>query len=305
MWQALASITFLIVLCSQPLLAQEAGRIASAGEATKNTPASSTSSDIAIPQMAVSLDRSEYFPGEAARITILISNPGPSTLKILEPFTAGTGEMSLYQNDGKGWYHTGEQGARVGTFLSALPTRLISSSEKIEQTFRSDKPRFGTDPSFAYPQVPMPFEPGRYSIGYSYASHTRPIFTIVPAIIEKIVYVPLQKPLTYGPPDKPKQIPREVSLAVLSDGKGLHYVVISCSGHHLNHDALQYPMGRMVGNAAILGPLAPYIRLGSSTASILSLDGVADAEENVTVTWSTSDGHRTTVAVSEDRESIK
>jgi hypothetical protein len=259
-------------------------------------------------ELTIGLDRTEYFPGELIRATVSIRNNGPNTETIPSPFVAGTGEMILYQksSDGKTWVNT-QAGMHsiLPRLSSGFPTQPIGSSEKIERKLRSDQPHFGTDPKIAYPQIITPWSTGDYSVGYSYAPHTRPEFTVVPAMLQNLAYVPLQKPLEYGEGNQNKTAPREVSLAVLGDSKGMHHIVISCSGHIADHDLSQYPLPKPLSTSGDVGALRTFMRIASSNSVVTSLQGVADADENVTVTYTTADGHTSTVHVSSDRESVK
>ena len=105
-------------------------------------------------RMAVAMDRTEYFPGESAQISVSIVNPTTGPLEVYEPFHPGTGfiEIRIKKGDGPNvdWLPiSADEGAGRG---DNQPTRFIAAGQTLERTFNSHEGEFdGPPPLFNIP----------------------------------------------------------------------------------------------------------------------------------------------------------
>ncbi len=72
-------------------------------------------------QVQVALDRSTYFPGEAAKVTATVTNPTGGQLQVMQPFVTATGCLLLFIDQPDGTLIAGIGRPLCGQWREILP----------------------------------------------------------------------------------------------------------------------------------------------------------------------------------------
>ena len=236
--------------------------------------------------VTLTLEHREYLPGEAASVTIAIHNPTFEPLEVWEPFNSGTG--TIYFDDPS---RTAQGNCWCGRDSSA--TRLFAPNETIERTF--DTLDF-KGPSSLF-RLHMPEEPGVHTLQYSYGGS--PVkFRVLQPRVELITDVPLVKPGQYTSEGKTYEFPRSLSLVVL-EAEGVRYIAISRFPVAIDA-SISTDLGKDLSWAGARS-IEPIVRILGISEQIISIKGVADVDENITVTWISS-GALSTIQLGTDRK---
>jgi hypothetical protein len=250
-------------------------------------------------KVSISLDQQEYLPGEAAQVHISLTNPTPVPLEVYEPFKIETGAMVVYATKTVGGKTLIVSSGQI--CCSASPpdtmTRTLAASESVSGTFNSNEAHFNS----AEPMAIIPYEPGNYRLAYTHGPGTSD-FKVLQATVEGAVSVPLEKSGQTVSGGKTHAIPRRTMLILLKAGT-IHYIVAtSRSVFGFDFDAR---ISHEIGQNLTYGTsreIAPFFRVASSEQPIVSLNGIANSQENITVAWATADGQQHTVSLGPDRK---
>jgi hypothetical protein len=258
-------------------------------------------------RVAITMDRQEYLPGEAAEITISIVNPTTDPLEVYEPFKNQTGTMWVDIQRTPGQQALGHQGEPLCCPHGRGTTRWFASGETAASTFQSGGDHFGA----RGPMVVIPEQPGGYRLYYLYGSAQPVNFTVIPATVALETYVALQRPGQYTIGTVTKVSQRRVPVAVVKSGDKYHVVASMNSGGG--------PVVRDGYGTALSGwarAIGPYVRVSTSDQPITSLNGTElvqsnttatasgqqQAQESITVRWTTQDGKQSTMNLGPDRK---
>jgi hypothetical protein len=256
---------------------------------------------------SLSVDRDTYLLGELIRMKISIENPTPQTLEIADPFSCQAGGINIFRKQGKEWVGLQPEPNEFRLSLENPATASIGGWQTMERTVEASD-HFNC----SYVAISEPYIPGFYRLIYTYGAMSQE-FRIVMARLEGRFHVPLEKPQelvdwrTGAPvldPQTGKQVkhPRELRLALLF-AEEQYYLVVTRFGRTLDGSirnqkgaVLDYSTGKF---------LYPFVRVAESAQPIVLISAQADADENLTVRWETSDGELHTTLLDANRQIIK
>lgn len=251
--------------------------------------------------VSVQLDRTVYLPGELAEVTISVTNNTGAALEAFTPFMLSTGSIEVSELrtlDGQtGWHDLAPEKfcCEFGR-KDDRPTYLFGAGQSFQKKMKSDEAHFDFD---RFPLLRVPKQPGKYRISYTYAGHKPTEFEVTPALIRKLDCAHFATMGEYVSQSKQHlKVPRQANASVL-ESSGTYYVVLT---HGVRENNACFPTLPESGDFTVLvGYLQPYFRLASSDKPIVSLHAIADKQENVTVSWTTSDGKTSSVMVPVDQ----
>jgi hypothetical protein len=244
--------------------------------------------------VSVQLDRTVYLPGELAEVAISVTNNTETPLEAFKPFllSAGSIEVSELRTVGgqTAWQDLNPDNSI--TRKDDLPAYIFAAGESFQKKMKSDEPLFDFD---RFPLLRVPKRPGRYKVTYTYGGHKPPEFDVIPALIRKLECAQFAATSEYVSKSKQRfTLKRQVNAAVLESSGNFH-VVITHQVRTNNPCTLTLPNS---GDFSMfVNELQPYVRLASSEKAIVSLHATADSQENVTVSWTTSDGQTSSLVV--------
>lgn len=253
-------------------------------------------------KVTLALDRKEYLPGETGQVTITLANPTSGPLDVYQPFRSATGLIQAFPTETVGGVTvvTGGDQTCCRIIPDETPTYVMASGESMSGTFDSRGKHFDSSEPLAF----VPFEPGEYRLVYTHGAGNTD-FKVAQATIEAFVSVPFQKPGKEISNGKAYDLPRRAMLVVLRTGTA-HYVIVTV--RDVFGADFDYRSKLIIGknlDFAMAREIAPYQRIATSTQPIVAVQGTADAQENITVTWASADGQKGTVYVGSDRRPLQ
>jgi hypothetical protein len=255
----------------------------------------------------MTMDRSAYFPGEDATLTIHIKNPTASAREIPQPFVYGTGYVMPQKRDDKaelwgGWVDLGPR-EEMDIGRPNTPTQFIAPGQTIhKQWLLSDSSR---DPVVGKASR-LPYQAGEYRLHYSYPGGATANFQVVYPTLEDWRMVPLQKRWEehFVDPDgkerRPAQMVRRNVAIFILEYQGQHVLVVRRAEHVKGHDGLK--AGALWDR---LGwGFGPYYRLVETSSPIRFVSATGDAAENVVITYADDAGQSHTIKLDANREIV-
>jgi hypothetical protein len=243
-------------------------------------------------KVEMTTDRSVYFPGEPATITVTVTNPTNRTLEV--PLVT----------DPEGFYGSFKMGR--GWTMPSYPPRwpapatstVLPLGRSVTFTVHSlDK----TYPPW-YRTGATPYTPGRYRVQSLLGGSVE--YEVAAPILEKGIVVPLHKTETYEPEAVGEQPVTEQRGIVLVAAQILdeHVVAVSSDDVPIGARILTNPDGTMSDRTSLLG--TPWIRVATGTSKITGLTASVDVLDVITVEYTTSDGVRHRIPLDANRHPI-
>jgi len=245
--------------------------------------------------VAMTLDRQEYLPGELAELTIAITNPTPQALDIPRPFSVGTGGLPLLEyrsprpgepaRPGPQWMP-----ARVAPDVAPrhgpeepLPSIRIGPGETISRKFRSwdDSAEPASWGRLIFGGT-TPTRAGDFRLEY-WGGHVD--FRVMrPALMAMSkIYLPEWEDFVVDSQGRTEKRQRRTFAFVL-EAQGRHYVCQFTRTLPFELDPMQTDgAGRLRDNA--LRMLRPYTRIAESDSPISPLRAESDANGTITLQW--------------------
>jgi hypothetical protein len=251
-----------------------------------------------IVKLQLTLDRREYFVGEAPRVTVAAFNPTQGSLLVLNPFDIRGACLDLSQRSEKDgeWWSMVPEGTCDSVAVRA-PTLALGPGERVEKDLPSAesslKPR--SAPNVA----------GRYRMSLCYrnrlASCAHAEFTVVVPIFRGSAAVMLAEPnrVTNPRTGVETQYARYIH-AFLLEYDGKRYVGLARKERGPD---LYLKMDHALDNGSAT-QIAGFDRIAEAGMDASSLQLEADAQENITVTWNES-GQTRSYCISSDRARIE
>ena len=237
-------------------------------------------------KIVLEMDRSEYFPGELAELTIRVRNPTTEVLEVPTPFSGVTGRIwlsekgnSLAKSHGTEYGHTAEpeseaplpqtELAAPSLIPIAVPSIHLAAGQEIARTYQFYELQGDT---VAFDSIPV--RAGQFRFEYLGATVD---FQVVLPVFEGLVKIEL--PGLEAPGTKETR----ATYAFVLGSKGKHFVC-------LEKVPLPGPLSRIWkeadGQLTDGGlPFVRYARLFESDAPIVSLQGESDNNRNITLRW--------------------
>jgi len=266
-------------------------------------------------KVTVALDRDVYFPGEEAKVSLVVKNTTSDVLQVLEPFTVGTGGLNILVHEpakiktwGTEWFFLRPHQTGVAELALDAPSRYMQPGEELRLQFtlaegcKDRKTQILADCHLPEPE-------GEYRLQYNYLPIASALFRIVVPRLESWTEAAFEKPYVYHEIDvhlkqtgKIQLIPRRMRLVVL-EYQGEH--ILGISVNELVGDS-HIPFGP---GGFFTGPVSRYFvtslrRLASSAKPIISLQMTADAAENLTIAYTDQDGQRFTLKLDPKRNLV-
>ena len=238
-------------------------------------------------QASLTMDQGPYFSGEAAVMTITITNPTSGPLQVFAPFSTAGECFELYQMNSSGKFAPLGADMCQGAYPTPLtPTTIFAPGEQRQFILHS------YDSSFSQPIPPagsesVPGDPGSYVMSYSYLGTKTP-FTVVQPHLDTAAIVQVQS-ISYTSPTTHVTAPlaRYVNVFAVRWNNQSYLCVSRVGGNPglVRADAS--------GNLASYFLPLPYKRIATSVNPIVSISPVADDAGNLTITWKDSNNVQT------------
>ena len=126
-------------------------------------------------QVQLGLDQSTYFPGEAAVVTITVTNPTSGPLQVLTPFSNGTGCLVTYNQPAGGTPSPYGADNTCAGLPVAVPTTVLPAGARIQTQLNPCCDMF----DFGGGSIDIPEGPGTYSVNYLYSGSVGAPFSVV------------------------------------------------------------------------------------------------------------------------------
>lgn len=228
----------------------------------------------------MTLDRSTYFPGEAAVVTITVTNPTSGPLQVLAPFTNNTGCLVTYNQPAGG--PPSPYGA--DTVCDGLPIAahetVIAAGAQVQIQLNGCCEMF----DFGGSGVDIPEAPGTYSINYFYAGSGSAPFSVVVPHLDAAGVVQMSD-LSYTDPTTGETVdqPSYMHLFALRSGNQ-SYICVTVSP--VANDLPTSP--DVNGNYTSGEP--QYKRIATSQNPVVAISGTTDGAGNLAIQWQDSTG---------------
>jgi hypothetical protein len=260
------------------------------------------SANEALLEVSIATDRKIYFPGEKITVELAVTNPKPSALKVRDPFDVDSAAIDLQKKSNKselGWEAT-----------DAVPRSMRLTHQKANITFHLSSQRLTRtlintfwlpgDPGIVAPNKGGPSYPDDYRLRYFYGRGATAEFTVIPAKLEAYSYIVLQRkagPLEDKLWKKTYYVPYRYGVIAVG-GDGAHWACVS----GFDGAAMQELQtgGFLLPSHA--GLFSPVIRIARSDVPIKSITGLADAQENLTITWTDANGKSSTIRLDQNKK---
>jgi hypothetical protein len=241
-------------------------------------------------RVSLTMDRSAYLPGEAARITLEVFNPGPPIVAPI-PFLSGNGCLYPSAKVGNEFKIAVPEPCGIVEITSASLTRFATGEHR-QKVLNSYDALFDTGERVLPGAGEMPSYPGAYRLTYRYGTtEVTADFTVVPVKLEAAAFARINDVLYTQHPDlqKPQVWKHYAHLLALREGNQTYICVSQASTVH--SDSL-YRNGD--GSFSPFGA-APFTRVATTAQSVVSLSATADSQENLTIEWQDVTGRRQTL----------
>jgi len=231
-------------------------------------------------QMA--LDQSAYFPGEAAAVTITITNPSASALQVMQPFNNSTGCLVVYVQPPSGPPSPTSPDTNCNPFsdpygvAAEIPTTIMSPGQQLQAAFNSYAPPFG-------PAISLPLAAGSYSLNYFAYSLAQIPFSVVAPHLDASGNVQLADESYVDPTTGATVQSPSFAILMALRSNGASYICVS-TVPTATTTVVTDASGNLSGNPA------PYKRIASGPNPVVSISGTTDGAGNLTIQWQDSTG---------------
>jgi hypothetical protein len=251
-------------------------------------------------KVRVSMDRETYLPGEVAQITLTVTNLANTPVVSLKPFLASTSCLTNLRKIGS------EFKASVGNALAVdgggcgsatierSNTTTLGPGESKQVLLNSYDKLFDFDPTALFTRS-VPLHPATYAISFLFGASVsaQAEYAVVPAKLEADTIVRVPDVMFTDHPDTvlPRPLPVYVHvLAMRSDDRSyicVQQLTVSNTSLVARRELLN--KGLEPEQASMVFAV-PFKRVATNAASIVSLSATADADENLTIEWTDSEG---------------
>lgn len=254
-------------------------------------------------RMEITLDRLEYLGGESMWADLVAFNPEAEPVEVFDPSSPEAAGMEFHgwHPDQQAWVDTAPDPALSVPINWEAPIRTLGPGERVAQRFLVSYSRCPECGSFA--SILPPYASGRYEAIYCYILSGigcgRYEFTVLEPSFQALATVRFAEPYRDRNPNTgyEKTHPRYLQAAILDAG-GKRYVVLSRGVSGESDLSLRAP-AHYIRNV-----MAPFDRIAEAAPDAANLRLAADAEENLTVTW-TEGGQDRSHCISKDRSRVE
>jgi hypothetical protein len=243
-------------------------------------------------QVNIALDRTVYFPGEAAVVTFTVRNPTSGPVRVLAPFTAATGCLNMLTLSDRGPALLGSERLCSGPYDSTTPTTVIPAFQRMQKTLNSYDPMFELGVSVMDIGGGVPADSGPYSVEFNYpGSGGLAAFQVVSPHLDASAVARVQD-ISYYDPVLGETVQTEAYMhAVALPWMNQTWICITQEPGSTETAVSPDAQGNF--NDRIL----PYLRVAGSKNPVTSMALTSDSSGNLTVKWTDSTGAQHTLAV--------
>jgi hypothetical protein len=229
-------------------------------------------------KVQVALDRSVYFPSEAATVTINVRNPTSAALQVFTPFLASTGCLEV---------EPGNQDGPCNSEATAnTPTTIMQPGEERQITLNSYNHQFDAD-LYAMPGGGAPRQAGKYTLIYLYINASQPQFQVVHPHLEAAIAVRVADIKDTDENGKKIQFPGYMHVfAVRWDGQTS--ICVTRESSQMGSPA------RADANGNLDEAPDVFTRIATNAHPVVSLAATAGAAGNLTIHWQDTEGNQET-----------
>jgi hypothetical protein len=247
-------------------------------------------------KVGVTLDRETYLPGEVAQITLTVTNPASTAVVSLTPFLDSSSCFGSFRKD--------QPEQEKGLLCSSQEetdrpiTTTFAPGESKQMTLNSYDTQFGIGPSIFVTRS-VPGRAGAYEFVFQYAFSVKAQgeYTVPSAKLEADAQVRVRDLMFSDQPGKvpPHAVLMYVHVLALRSGNVSYICVQQRAVTGVSRIARRefVSLGLDVGDPRVtLFAATPLKRVASSSSSVVTLSATADADENLTIEWTDSDGRK-------------
>lgn len=241
----------------------------------------------------MTLDRSQYFPNEAARLTLSLKNPEAQALLVVQPFLGPWNCLDLLVKSGTGMVRQSEDSAcQYFQVQNADPLAKLAPGEERQTSFWSYENLPGWESVAVGPVGGVPLDPGSYGISLEGATAR---FDVVAPILEAGILVKASEAPERDPDTGASMIvPQFIRVFSLRFNNN-SFLCKSLTAKTARPFDLTIPFAEM---ARAVGPFRRY---ATSSSPITAISVVSNSDEGITVNYSTADGVSHTLVFEGDR----
>lgn len=236
-------------------------------------------------QIQVALDRPAYFPGEAAIVTVTVTNPTSGPLQVMVPFSATTGcmEIATQAPDGS----LSPVGAdRCPPFAgSSYPVTVMAAGEQRQLALSSYANRF----DLGVESIPLPLVSGSYVVTYGYGTSATAPFAVVVPHLEAQASAQVQDESSTDPATGATLTGPSYIHAFALRYNNQSYLCVSVSPDGSSGAVNADPSGNFLGSNGLW-----LKRIGVSANPVVAISETADSSGNITLQWQDSTGAQST-----------
>jgi hypothetical protein len=237
----------------------------------------------------IAVDRSVYFPGEEAVLTLTARNPGSAPLEVVSPFSA----FGCF-----GLSRVSPTGSLVPLFgRPVCPLRLVERAGSKIVLAAGEESRVAVNGEDLWPGASastVPGTPGYYQISQG-VSGASAVFRIAMPRLEAASAVRIHD-IVYNDPSNKREVRVPAYMHVFSlrwNNQSFLCVALSAS---VRDKAVATD-----GAGNVTGVGVPYRRVATLSGPISTLAGTANAQDNLAIAWTDVKGRGQTVLVAGDR----
>ena len=248
---------------------------------------SQAESNVDLLNITMTMDRPTYLAGEAAQVTLTITNPSANALIVWKPFTAESGCIDLLKKGDNGFRNVGEDLPcdNLGLYGN-FPTLTLAAGETRTNVLNSYDPMFDLGISVMY-RGGVPEEPGTYALQYTWTPKSRVEFTVVMPSLDAYTAARLPDLTTTDPQTgQTTKSPQYVNVVALRS-IGETYI---CVEQSVRTKPMAPP--RTPGQLSVseLPAIMPFKRIATSDNPVVSISASADSFGNLSIQWTDTSG---------------
>jgi uncharacterized repeat protein (TIGR02543 family) len=234
-------------------------------------------------QTTVTLDRSVYFPDEAAVVTISVVNPTAAALQVFAPFTMLTGCLEVYASP----LLPGSTDPICESLVDATtPTTIMQPGEQRQVTLNSYENQFDRGLPAMYGGS-APRQAGSFVLGYGYWNANPVPFQVELPHLEAAAVVRVADVTDIDETGKDIQFPG-YRHAFAVEWQGQTFICVTRGASRTSSPVTPDANGDLEDPPEII------TRIATSANPVVSLTVTADAAGNLTINWQDAEGNQQT-----------
>jgi hypothetical protein len=247
----------------------------------------------------IQMNRTVYFIGEEATLTITVLNPTASALLIAKPFHSATGTVRLHKQSADGTWDPMSPDEGQLKIDETTPTVTLNAGAQQQITISShtSTPEFG-DSGLPFPAGSTPSQPGNYKVTYTIGASSAQLQVVEP-LFEVASRATLHEPEEYVENGVQETLPRYI-YAFAARWNGVSYI---CLGQPTTHTGtIHLQPGQPVTRGDI--PASRIKRVFSSPTPVSQLQVSEDGQGSFTIIYTLANNQQGTILLNANREPI-